>query len=175
MTYSRVEQKRIATLERRVEWLRKKSEERASPTDPRRAFDDAEVAAIKWVLEELKAARGAWSAEDAEETDHDEVDLGTASTRRPDPYAIGREEPQYEGHDIKLADMDAIWSVGTTPEEAIDALCLARVGKPLQHTGEALVGGDPRYSWGYRFTCDDTGFKAAGIIVPGGVILTWWK
>lgn len=80
----------------------------------------------------------------------------------------------YEGHDLHLADMDTIWAVGKTPEEAIRALCEARLGK---FGGEltSLEGGDERYTWGFRFTADGTSCKAAGVHVPGGVILTWWK
>lgn len=107
---------------------------------------------------------------------HDPV-LGTRATRRPDPYAGKREVPQYEGHDVALADMTAVWAVGKTPREAIEAFCLARVGEPLEEIGAELESspGDERWAWGYRFTCDGTGFKAAGILVPGGVVLTWWK
>jgi nicotinamide riboside kinase len=40
---------------------------------------------------------------------------------------------------------------------------------------EVLEGGDASYTWGFRFTADTTGMKAAGVHVPGGVICTWWK
>ena len=173
MSYTMVERRRIGVLERRLARLR----ERCASTDPARArqrqYDEAEAAALEWVLDELRAVRGDF----ATTTTTGVPPLGTPSTLRPDLLAAvpGAGGPFYEGHDIKLAGMDAIWAVGKAPAKAIAAFCSARVGKPLQRLGEALVGGDERYSWGYRFTCDDTGFKAAGIHVPGGVVMTWWK
>ena len=38
----------------------------------------------------------------------------------------------YEGHDLKQADMEVIWSVGRTPREAIEALCKARWNGTLE-------------------------------------------
>lgn len=96
--------------------------------------------------------------------------LGTDSTRRPDPWG-----DQYEGRDLALARMDAIWSVGKTPADAIAAFCLARTGKPVEEIGDLIVGSDKRFAWGFSFVCDGTSFKAAGINVPGGVVMTWWK
>jgi hypothetical protein len=91
-------------------------------------------------------------------------------TQKPQPYG------NYEGHDLRRADMDTVWSIGATPRGAIEALCKARWGGTLEKLGEPLTGGDPDYTWGFRFTSDNgTSFKAAGIHVPGGVILTWWK
>jgi hypothetical protein len=92
------------------------------------------------------------------------------STEKPKPYG------HYEGHDLSRAEMDTIWSVGATPRDAIEALCRARWGGTLEKLGEPLTGGDPSYTWGYRFVSDNgTGFKAGGVEVPGGVICTWWK
>lgn len=98
---------------------------------------------------------------------------GTASTQRPG-YPDDDGVPLYEGHDIRNADMTAIYSIGATPQEAIEAFCLTRMGMPLERLGEPLDG-DKRYAWGFRFTVDGTSCKAAGIFVPGGAILTWWK
>lgn len=82
----------------------------------------------------------------------------------------------YEGHDLSRADMGIIWSIGATPKDAIEALCKARWDGVLEKLGESLGGGDPDYTWGFRFTSDNgTSFKAAGISVPGGAICTWWK
>ncbi len=96
---------------------------------------------------------------------------------RPFEYKGSAEYPDgvYNGHDLRLADMNTIWSVGRTPEEAIRALCEARLGA-FGGTLTELPSepGDP-FTWGYRFTADGTGCKAAGIHVPGGVICTWWK
>lgn len=99
---------------------------------------------------------------------------GSTSTQRPgtlDDDGV----PLYEGHDIHRADMAAIYAVGRTPREAIEAFCLARMGMPLEHLGEPLGRGNPAYEWGFSFVVDGTGCKAAGINVPGGVVLTWWK
>jgi hypothetical protein len=96
------------------------------------------------------------------------------ATRRPDFFGDGS---QYEGHDIRLAKMDCIWSIGRTPEDAVDALCKARFGTPLEGSLRPIGGvEDPTspYTWGCRFTSGGTHFKAAGIHVPGGVIVTWW-
>lgn len=92
------------------------------------------------------------------------------TTKRPDTFGDGTE---YQGHDLALAGMDAIWSVGATPRDAIVALCEARWGGKLE--GELRpLDADDAYQWGHRFTSDGTHFKAAGINVPGGVVLTWW-
>lgn len=92
-------------------------------------------------------------------------------------YEGTREFPEglYDGHDLWRQSARA-YSVGATPREAIIALCKVRLGK----FGGTLTeipcdSSDPRFEWGYRFTADGTGCKAAGIYVPGGVILTWWK
>ncbi len=91
-------------------------------------------------------------------------------TLNPQPYG------NYEGHDLRRADMPVLWSVGASPRDAIEALCWARWGGTLENLGEALTGGDPLYTWGYRFTSDNgTSFKAAGIEIPGGFACTWWK
>ncbi len=86
----------------------------------------------------------------------------------------------YEGHDLKQADMEVIWSVGRTPREAIEALCKARWNGTLEGALTPLpidpARSDTRFTWGYRFLSDGgTSFKAAGVHVPGGVVLTWWK
>lgn len=78
----------------------------------------------------------------------------------------------YEGH--RLSDGMEIWAVGKTPLEACDALARERWGGTVEKLGAPLPG-DDTYDWGYRFWSDGTSFKAAGVNVPGGVILTWWK
>lgn len=65
-------------------------------------------------------------------------------------------------------------SFGTTPEEAIKALAKSKRWGKVE-MGEALEGGDERYTWGFRFHAGGTSFKAAGCEVPGGYALTWWK
>ena len=86
---------------------------------------------------------------------------------KPQPYG------HYEGCELP-ADMQ-IWSIGRTPTEAVAAFIFARCGTHLDGPIEVMTGGDPRYTWGCRFTSNGTGFKAAGVHVHGGVILTWWK
>ena len=77
-------------------------------------------------------------------------------------------------HARLLALQEEIYAVGNTPEEAI--LALARF-KGLGEVGRIgdLEDGDPKYTWGRRFTAGGTGMKAAGWSVPGGFVLTWWK
>lgn len=98
------------------------------------------------------------------------IALESGTTENPRTYG------HYEGHD--LPESMTIWSVGVSPLDAIRAFCRARLGDHVTDIdGELrpLPTGDPLYQWGFAFTADGTGFKAAGIIVPGGVILTWWK
>jgi hypothetical protein len=96
----------------------------------------------------------------------------STATRRPD---FRNTFKQYEGHDLKLANMEVIWSVGKTPRQAIFSLGRARKWGKI--TGlKAMPSPDyDAYAWGYRFWADGTSMKAAGICVPGGVICTWWK
>lgn len=96
--------------------------------------------------------------------------MSARTTRKPSPHGL------YEGHDLQLAEMSTIWSVGRTPREAIQALCKARWSGTLEGELTPLESGDLSYTWGFRFRSDNgTGFKAAGVYVPGGAILTWWK
>lgn len=73
---------------------------------------------------------------------------------------------------MKSLENITVYSVGNTPKDAIEAL-----GKKLEWGAldnfEELDGDG--YDWGFRFTADTTSMKAAGMNVPGGVILTWWK
>ena len=87
------------------------------------------------------------------------------------PRSFGR---YYEGHDLTLANMDRVWSVGKTPRQAVLALARARRWRNV-HGFTKLVGGDESYTWGFSFWADGTSVKVAGIHVPGGVICTWWK
>lgn len=100
-------------------------------------------------------------------------------TLKPDLYAHlrdGLEGPMYEGHDLSLANMDTVWSVGATPHDAIKAFCEARMGESESlEIVDVLEGGDESYTWGYRFSIGGTSCKAAGIHVAGGCLLTWWK
>lgn len=40
---------------------------------------------------------------------------------------------------------------------------------------EPMNDDSPDFSWGYSFTAGGTGMKAAGVSVPGGNLVTWWK
>jgi hypothetical protein len=93
-------------------------------------------------------------------------------TRIPD--SLGK---RYQGHDLRLADMNVIWSVGKTPLEALKALGRARRWGKLTHFNKMSDADDKdsEFTWGYRFRASGTGMKAAGIHVPGGVLVTWWK
>lgn len=68
---------------------------------------------------------------------------------------------------------DSAKAVGANPEEAIRSMARDR-GWGEVKMGSKIEDGDG-YDWGYRFTADGTGFKAAGVNVPGGCVLTWWK
>lgn len=104
-------------------------------------------------------------------------DPALQTTLRPREYLGSAEYPEgiYNGHDLRLADMNVVWAIGATPEDAIRALCAERLGEFGEDMEPLGEGGAPGFTWGFRFTADGTGCKAAGIHVPGGVILTWWK
>lgn len=109
--------------------------------------------------------------------------LDPLSTLRPFEYVGSTEHPEgiYNGHDLRLGNMDTIYSVGRTPTEAVEAFCRARGLGEMQGPLTPLVGdkiecSDNGYTWSCRFRVDGgTGMKAAGIHVPGGVVCTWWK
>lgn len=103
--------------------------------------------------------------------------LQASKTLKPYEYKGSPDylEGCYNGHDLHLADMDTIYAVGRTPKEAIRALCEARLGKFGDDMTPLPPEKDSAFTWGFRFTADGTGCKAAGIHVPGGVVLTWWK
>jgi hypothetical protein len=100
----------------------------------------------------------------------------------PDDKSLNQvKEELIQGHLQEVADharllalQEEIYAVGNTPEEAV--LALARF-KGWGEVGkiDELDGGDPKYTWGRRFTAGGTGMKAAGWSVPGGFVLTWWK
>ena len=110
-----------------------------------------------------------------------------AKTENPKEYLGSEAYPEgvYNGHNLSRAGMNTIWSVGKDPTDAILSLCVARFKEPettevdlfleVSQSMSPLEKGDPDHEWGFRFVCEGTGFKAAGINVPGGVILTWWK
>lgn len=97
----------------------------------------------------------------------------SAATLRPDLYPVDGVS-LYEGHD--LVPPIHIWAVGASPQEAIASLAAARWSGSTEtlRMGEALDDSEG-YDWAYLFTSDGTSFKAAGINVPGGVVLTWWS
>jgi hypothetical protein len=75
---------------------------------------------------------------------------------------------------LRVAEDKLPLSIGKTPEDAIRALAEEMEWGEVE-MGAGLEGGDPKYTWGYRFRAGGTSFKAAGWSVPGGVVLTWWK
>ena len=68
----------------------------------------------------------------------------------------------------------AIWAVGKTPEDAIHGLFTERGIKMIDDLVVELKT-ENKFDWSARFTADGAWCKAAGVNVPGGVILTWWK
>lgn len=77
-------------------------------------------------------------------------------------------------HARLLALQEEIYAVGNTPEEAILALARFKGWGEVGRISE-LEDGDPKYTWGRRFSAGGTSMKAAGWSVPGGFVLTWWK
>jgi hypothetical protein len=74
-----------------------------------------------------------------------------------------------------------IHAVGKTPEDAIRALAAAKGWGKVVKIDE-LAGVDPKYAWGRTFLAEGTidpmggtGFQAAGLLAPGGVVLSWWR
>lgn len=80
---------------------------------------------------------------------------------------------QYEGW--QLCAGEVAWSVGATPEVAVGALCRERGWGEPTHFSPLDSDADSGFDWGRRFVADGTSFKAAGVNVPGGTVLTWWK
>jgi hypothetical protein len=70
--------------------------------------------------------------------------------------------------------IDELHAIGRTPEECVENLVKAKEWGEITDMS-ILVGGDPRYTWGFRFCAGGCGFKAAGWKVPGGYVCTWWK
>jgi hypothetical protein len=88
-------------------------------------------------------------------------------------YHYNDGDETYEGW--KLDPDKMIYAVGRTPKEAIVAFCKERWNSKLEKIGEALEPNHNGFDWGYRFILDGTSFKAAGVNIPGGAVLTWWK
>jgi hypothetical protein len=99
----------------------------------------------------------------------------------------------YEGDELIKASMDRIWAAGATPLDAVRALCEARGLGMLGPGGGGITplraGESGKYTWGCKFEAAApwasgdgwrmgtnvlTAYRAAGVHVPGGVILTWW-
>lgn len=74
----------------------------------------------------------------------------------------------------KLRMTHEVVAIGATPEAALCSLGVALGWGRLENFSD-LKGGSPEFTWGRRFTASDTGMKAAGWEVPGGVVVAWWK
>ena len=63
-------------------------------------------------------------------------------------------------------------SCGATPQAAVQNLATE-----LEWTNvrDLAILGRGAFDWGHSFFADDTSMKSAGINVPGGSIVTWWK
>lgn len=81
----------------------------------------------------------------------------------------------YECHQMS----SPIYAIGNKPEDAINAWCIAYFGMepsdltPLNNKYDSNF--EMNWSWCYTFVCDGTSFKAGGINIPGGVVMTWWE
>ncbi len=96
-------------------------------------------------------------------------------------YRLERDRAAAEGHLTAfidaidgMADPPTYYAFGTSPEDAIGTFAETQ-GWTDATIGEAIHGGDDRYTWGFHWRADGTSMKAAGWHVPGGVVLTWWK
>ena len=69
---------------------------------------------------------------------------------------------------------EELYAVGDSPETCIVAAGIKLKWGRLTDFSP-LEGGDPKYTWGRRFSADGTSMKAAGWKVPGGFVMTWWK
>lgn len=97
--------------------------------------------------------------------------------------ALGRERAD-EVVDVTLS-VDAIakreveWycgkAVGKTPEDAIKNLSESKGWGNVEMGAELESDPSDRFDWGFRFHAGGTSFKAAGVNMPGGCVLTWWK
>lgn len=66
-----------------------------------------------------------------------------------------------------------VFAAGGTVEE-----CLRGFADSIGNSGIGNVASGPTGEpggWEATFTSGGTGFKAAGVYVPGGAIMTWWK
>lgn len=72
-----------------------------------------------------------------------------------------------------------VFAAGVDPEACIVAFLdsLGHTLLPGSLTPMPQEVGETDYQWGYRFIDAETrtGFKAAGRLVPGGAVLTWWR
>jgi hypothetical protein len=92
----------------------------------------------------------------------------------PDDYGSMRQDFSGRIDVSRLSPLGGIYAVGATPSEAIAAFAQSRGVREVE-MGEALDGDAEKFDWGYRWTADTTSMKAAGINVPGGCVMTWWK
>lgn len=69
-----------------------------------------------------------------------------------------------------------VLAVGATVPDALRSLGGAiGWGELTDFTDQGDDGLSPNHEWYFRFKADTTGMKAAGVFVPGGVAVTWWK
>lgn len=97
--------------------------------------------------------------------------------------AIGREMAD-EAVDVTLAveiiaKEEVKWhcgkAVGKTPEDAIKALSESKGWGDVEMGDKLESDAGSRFDWAFRFHAGGTSFKAAGVNMPGGCVLTWWK
>ncbi len=66
-------------------------------------------------------------------------------------------------------------AVGRTIEEALAAFVVSRGCRAATDLEDYPLGDSGRYTWARRFSMDGASMKAAGVAVPGGYVITWWK
>ena len=86
---------------------------------------------------------------------------------------------RFNRDNVKLDELTTVaHAIGTTIRDCVRNFCHQRMSVLDDDTLEWLDHEpyvDSTFTWGVRFRMGGDGMKAAGIHVPGGVIMTWWK
>ena len=67
------------------------------------------------------------------------------------------------------------YAIGENPLKALNAFAVLRGWSRIESVESLTEPDESRYDWALAFMADGDGHKCAGINVPGGCILTWWK
>ncbi len=67
----------------------------------------------------------------------------------------------------------SVFSIGSNAQEAMKNLAEHKKWGEIEKMDHLEIGKD--FDWAYSFVAGGTSFKAAGVFVLGGAMLTWWK